>query len=140
MVSFPPRSQAPRCALLHRVKWPKFLKKICSVHHTVDSSAAMCIIPRSQVPRCASHCGVKLHSGARIKILESLWLLFKGTIRRKPFRNEHINHVRKYLKNIFWIWLALNFDSAMSCTPQSRILRTLWSNISAKSKPNLKKL
>ena len=30
------------------------------LHHTAESSSAVCIIPRSQAPRCASHRGVKL--------------------------------------------------------------------------------
>ena len=41
---------------------------LCRVHHTAESSSAVCIPPRSQTA----------HHRARIKIFESLWLLLKG--------------------------------------------------------------
>ena len=39
---------------------PKFSKKLCGVHHIVESSSAVCIILQSQAPWCASHSGVEL--------------------------------------------------------------------------------
>ena len=47
-------------------------KELHSVHHTVESSSAVCIVPWSQAPRCASHRGVK------IKKKSGLGLLVKG--------------------------------------------------------------
>ena len=38
----------------------KFLKKLRGVHHTAESSYAVCVPPRSQAPQCASYHGVKL--------------------------------------------------------------------------------
>ena len=32
--------------------------RLRGVHHPAESDSAVCIIPRSQTPRCASHCGV----------------------------------------------------------------------------------
>ena len=55
-----PQSQAPWCASHRGVKWPKFLQKLCGVHHMTESSSAVCIIPLSQASGCASHRGVKL--------------------------------------------------------------------------------
>ena len=39
---------------------PNFSKKLCGVHHIVESSSAVCIILQSQAPWCAFHSGVKL--------------------------------------------------------------------------------
>ena len=36
------------------------LSSASSVHHTAESDSAVCILPRSKAPRCASHRGVKL--------------------------------------------------------------------------------
>ena len=47
-----PRSQAPQCASSHGVRLHR-------VHHTAESSSAVCIIPWSQTPPCASYRGVK---------------------------------------------------------------------------------
>ena len=58
----PTESQTPRCASKGVVKCQKFLKNLCGVHHTEESSSAVCIIPQSQAPLCASHRGVKLHT------------------------------------------------------------------------------
>ena len=38
----------------------QIFKKLCSVHHTVESSSVVCIIPWSLTLRCASYRGVKL--------------------------------------------------------------------------------
>ena len=74
-VCFIPRSLAPRCdahsgvsnlpsvCLIRNVTivislWVKLL----GVHHTAESSSKVCIIPRCQVQRYASHHGVKLHT------------------------------------------------------------------------------
>ena len=51
------------------------------------------------LPRCASHYRV------RIKFSLSM-AAFKGTIRRNPFRGEHVYHERKYLKYLMLIYLA----------------------------------
>ena len=80
----------PRCASHHGVK-------LRGVHHTAESSSAVCFPPRSQAPRCASHCGVK------IKIFGSLWLLLKGQSGEFLFRGKLFYHVRKDLKNFFLI-------------------------------------
>ena len=66
----PPWSQASRCASLCGVMWPKFLKKLCCVHHTAES--AICIILRSQGPRCDAHLKVRIENFA------GLCLLLKG--------------------------------------------------------------
>ena len=63
---------------------------------------------------------------------------FKRTLRSNPYRGGHFYHKRKDLKYKKWFYLTKNFDSAVSCTPRSRIFLTLSSNISAKSKPNSK--
>ena len=42
----------------HRDIW--IFKKLCSVHPIAESDSVVCIIPRSQTPRCAAHRGVKL--------------------------------------------------------------------------------
>ena len=63
------RRQAPRCASHRRVKLcsvhhtaessdEQFSKKICGVHLNAESSSAVCIIPRSLTLQCASHRGV----------------------------------------------------------------------------------
>ena len=38
----------------------QIFKKLCGVHHTVESSSTVCIILWSQAPRCALYHGVKL--------------------------------------------------------------------------------
>ena len=65
----------------------------------------MSIPPLSQAPRCVSHGGVKVPTAESNCTLwnqnrnfcESL-VAFKATIRRNPFRGEHIFHERKDLK------------------------------------------
>ena len=70
----------PTRSLISRLKyfriWFQFcrdiqiLKKLHSVHPTAESYSAVCIIPRSQAQRCASHRGVKLgcvhHRGVKL--------------------------------------------------------------------------
>ena len=49
----------------------QILKKLRSVHPTVESDSAVCITPWSQTPRCASYHGVKLpgvHRTARSQV------------------------------------------------------------------------
>ena len=109
----------------------------------------MCITPRSQVikiskkaQRCASQRGVKLSSvhhtaesnctpQSQNQILCESLVVFKGTIRRNPFRGEHICHETKY-----WSIKSGFTKPKMSCTPRSFKFRNLLANISAKSKPN----
>ena len=99
------------------------------VHPSTESSdpnfsknSVVCT-PRSQDPGYASYLGVKLcgahhteeSSCIPLSQNRNLWeslVAFKGTVRRNPFRGEHIYHERKYF------------------------FRTLWSNISAKLKSN----
>ena len=88
--------------LINRLKyfriWYKFrrdiriFQKLCGVHHTAESSSAVCIALRSQT----AHWGVKIE-------------IFKGTIRRNPFRGEHICHERKDLKKKNFYLLSLKF-------------------------------
>ena len=56
------KKETPQCASHCGVR-------LCGVHHTAESSSAVCITLQSQVmkssqktQRCASHCGVKLHT------------------------------------------------------------------------------
>ena len=79
------------------------------MHHTAESSSTVCIIPQSKAPLCASHRGVKMHT-AESKCTprsqnRNLWKFldaFKGTIRRNPFRGEHIYIIKeKIWRNIF---------------------------------------
>ena len=78
------------------------------MHPTVESSFPVCFPRQSQALRCASHRGVKLHTGEsnctlrsqNRNLCESLDA-FKGTNRRNPFRDEHIYHERKDLKKFF---------------------------------------
>ena len=75
-VGIPLRSQALRCASHQKVK-------LCSVHHTVKSNCT----PRSQNQNlCVS------------------LVAFKGTIRRYPFRCEHIYHKRKDFNKFCFIF------------------------------------
>ena len=142
-VCIPPQSQTLQCAS------PRWVR-LRGVHPTVESSSTMCITPWSQAQRCASHRWVKLcgvhhtvESNCTLRsqnrnLCESL-IPFKGTIRRNSFKGEHIQHERKDLKNKFW--LAKPKILTPRCdthAPQSRIFRTLGSNISPKSKPNSK--
>ena len=97
--------------------YPKVeLRGVHGVHHTTESSnknfsksSAVCITPRSYAPWCASHHGVKLHGvhhtaesnctpGSQNRNLRESLVAFKGTIRKNPFRGEHIYHERKDLK------------------------------------------
>ena len=62
----------PSRPLIYRLKYFQILfqlrrdiqifKKFRSVHHTAESSSAVCIPPLSQAPPCASHCRVKMHT------------------------------------------------------------------------------
>ena len=79
-----PTAKSAVCILSHR------RVKLRSVHPTEESSSAVCIAPRSQTAQ----------SRVNIEIFESL-VAFKGTIRRNPFRGEHIYHERKDLKTNF---------------------------------------
>ena len=47
-------------------------------HHTAESSSAVCIIPRSQAPQCASHSRVKMHTAES----EAKILLVSGCFKR----------------------------------------------------------
>ena len=89
------------------------------MHPTAESDAAVCIIPRSQAPRCASHCGVKLrgvhhtaesssamcitprsqnaHLGVKIKIFGSLWMLLKGQSGEILLGVNRVSHFRLYI-------------------------------------------
>ena len=103
-----PQSWTPRCDA-HCRAW------LCGVMHTPELDYAVGCTLRSQtssnmsvfrvfvfvtpfdsVFRQTAHCGVK------IEIFESL-VAFKGTIRRNPFRGEHIYHERKDLKTKYFI-------------------------------------
>ena len=72
--------------------------------------SAVLIISRSQT----AHRRVKIKKFA-----------FKGTITRNPFRGEHIFHERKDLRYKMLIYYAINFDTAVSCTPRSRIFELI---------------
>ena len=62
----------PSRPLINRLKYFKIrfrfrqdiriLKKLSGVHPTAESDSAVCIIPRSQTPQCASYRGVRLCS------------------------------------------------------------------------------
>ena len=69
-----PNSMTPRCASHRGVE-------LCDVHPTTKSSYKVCIPPRSQAPWCASYPSQAAHSGVKIEIIMSLWLLLKGQSR-----------------------------------------------------------
>ena len=104
--------------------------KLRGVHHTTYSSFAVCITPQSQTAR----------HGVKIEIFASLWVLLQGQ------SGEILLGVNtSIMKEKIWrtkIPLAkpkiLTLRCDAQCTPGSRIFRTLWSNISAKLKPNSK--
>ena len=94
-----------------RSQWSKFVKKLGGVHPTTESSSAMCFPLQSQSWRCLSHFGVKLcyvhHTAesncspqSQNRNLCFSLVAFKGTIRRNPFRGEHIQYCKSWKKRI----------------------------------------
>ena len=108
----------------------------CASYHTAESSSAVCILPRSQAPLCASHHGVKLHKAESTSKSLSLWLLLKGQS-EEILLGMNISIMKEKIRRNLFDFLSLNFDPWCHVR-WSRIFRTLWSNFSAKSKPNLK--
>ena len=109
-VCIKPQSQAPRCASHHGVK-------LCGVHHTVESSSAVCITPQSQNWKFCF-----------------LWLLLNGQ------SGEILSGVNtSVMKEKIWSKF-FRFAKLKILTPHRRVefVWSLWSNISAKSKPNSK--
>ena len=107
----------PRCDAHCGVRLPGVHPSVESSDTNFSKNTAVCILPRSQALRCAFQRGVKLHGvhhttewnctlrSNNLNLGESL-VAFKGTIRRNPFRSEHIYYERKDLKKHFLIWLA----------------------------------
>ena len=108
----PPWSQTPRCAS-HRVVSDQNLSKNSAVCIPLLSQARQCASQplQSQSWRCLSHCGVKLCSvhhtaesncspQSQNRNLCFSLVAFKGTIRRNPFRGEHIQYCKSWKKRI----------------------------------------
>ena len=86
----------PSGPLINRIKyfWIRFrfhwdiqiFKKPLSVHHTAESSSAVCIIPRSQAPRCASYPAVRLRSVHHIT--ESWKKVYKKTSQSASYQES----------------------------------------------------
>ena len=65
------------------------ISMVCNVHPTRSQFSAVCFTQRNPSPQCVS---------------KMLLDAFKGTIRRNPFRGEHIHHERKALKHKKWVY------------------------------------
>ena len=76
------------------------------------------IPPQSQSPRCTS-CTAEPNRTPRSQnqniCLSNVYHCFKGTIRRNPFRREHIYHKKISIK--CWFANKIFFNSVVCCTP-----------------------
>ena len=75
------------------------------VHPTRSQFSAVCITQRNQSPQCVS---------------KMLLDAFKGTIRRNPFRGEHIHHERKALKHKKWVYSTKSKILTLLCYAHCR--------------------
>ena len=113
----------PSGPLINRIKyfWIRFrfhwdiqiFKKLLSVHHTAESSSAVCIIPRSQAPRCASYPGVRLRSVHHIT--ESWKKVYKKTSQSASYQGSDST-----------VWIILRSQKLAKCLFWSNILRLLF--------------
>ena len=62
-----PWSQENKISQKNSVVYIPQWRRLHSVYHTAESGSAVCIIPRSQAPQCASHRGRKSHGTLRFK-------------------------------------------------------------------------
>ena len=129
-------------------------QRLPGVHPTIESDSLVCIPPWSQAPRCASYHSQALrsqgsavhitlrsqnaHSGVKIKILVSHWLLLKGQSGQILLRVNTSIIEEKIWRKIVWFAKLNTFDSPVWCTLRSQNFWTLWWNISLKLKPNSK--
>ena len=105
MVCITPRSQGHkisqktlRCASHRRVR-------LRGVHHTAESSSAVCFLPQSQAPWCASHRRVK------IEIFTSLCVI------------EYLGEIKTEFQNTLACLLGVQMGSNHEKNWRSKILR-----------------
>ena len=148
MVCIPPWSQTLRCAS-HRVVSDQNLSKNSAVCIPLLSQARQCASQplQSQSWRCLSHCGVKLcyvhHTAesncspqSQNRNLCFSLVAFKGTIRRNPFRGEHIQYCKSWKKRIeeffknlvslkFWLYRVIHTTESNFFELSDRISRRI---------------
>ena len=90
----------------------------CASYHTAESSSAVCILPRSQAPLCASHHGVKLHKAESTSKSLSLWLLLKGQS-GEILLGMNISIMKEKIWRNLFDFLSLKFWPMVSCTVES---------------------
>ena len=118
-----------------------FFLDLNTSHHTPESDSMVCILPcmesSSIIPRSR---GVQPNCTPRSQNWTFRWTLVacKGTIKRNKILLGVDTPTMKDLKFKKWVYYCMPKIWLGRVTPWSQNFQTLWSNISAKSKPNLK--